>query len=137
VVVAASSSRSPRVDLPDSDVDDVAAALLRFRSGAVGTFANASVLPSNQIELDLVSDGRRTIVRMHPGAPHPRWTLTLDDGAGEATVETRRDPYEIQAEAFLDAVVQGDPGHVLSSYEDALLTDRLVRAVVAATGSRG
>lgn len=136
-VIAASSWRGSRADLADSDVDDVAVALLRFRSGAVGTFANASVLPSNQIELDLVSDGRRTIIRMYPGAPNPRWTLTLDDGAGEGTVETRRDPYEIQAEAFLDAVAQVDPGRVLSSYDDALQTDRLVRAVVSATGSRG
>jgi len=95
------------------------------------------VLPSNQIELDLVSDGRRTVIRMYSRAPHPRWSLTLDDGAGEGMVETRRDPYEIQAEAFLDTVVQGDPGGVLSRYEDALQTDRLDRAIVSATGSRG
>ena len=48
-----------------------------------------------------------------------------------------RDPYEIQAETFLDAVVTGDPSAVASTYADALLTDRLTRAVVAATGGRG
>jgi hypothetical protein len=48
-----------------------------------------------------------------------------------------RDPYEVQAEAFLDAVDAGDPGRVLSSYADALATDRLTRAVVAATGRGG
>ena len=36
----------------------------------------------------------------------------------------------MQAEAFLDAVRDGDPGRVLSSYADALLTDRLTRSVV-------
>ena len=48
-----------------------------------------------------------------------------------------RDPYEIQAAAFLDAVKAGDPRLVLSTYADALRTDRLTRAVVAATGAPG
>ena len=47
------------------------------------------------------------------------------------------DPYEKQAASFLDAVEWADPGGVLSSYEDALGTDRLTRAVVAATGAPG
>jgi predicted dehydrogenase len=136
-VLAAASARTRRIDQPDADVDDLAGALLRFRNGAIGAFASTSILPSNQVELDLLSDGRRTTIRMHPDAAGPRWSLTLDDGAGEATVEARRDPYEVQAEAFLDAVESADPRRVLSSYEDALLTDRLVRAVVTATGSAG
>jgi predicted dehydrogenase len=136
-VVAASSARSARPDLPDADVDDVASALLRFEGGAIGTFVNASILASDQISLDLLSDGRRTTIRMHPWPAGPRWTLTLDDGAGARRVETVRDPYDVQAEAFLDAVSHEDPSRVLSSYADALCTDRLVRSVVAATGSRG
>jgi len=74
---------------------------------------------------------------MHPSATRPRWTLTLDDGTGERQIETVRDPYDVQAETFLDAVELGDPVRVLSTYHDALATDRLVRSVVAATGSRG
>jgi myo-inositol 2-dehydrogenase/D-chiro-inositol 1-dehydrogenase len=141
VVVAASSARAPRPGLSDADVDSVAAAVLRFEGGAIGSFVNASILGSDQIELDLLSDGRRTTIRMHPGPAGPRWTLTLDEGAdgggGERTIETRRDPYDVQAEAFLDALARGDRDHVLSSYEDALVTDGLVRSVVSATGSRG
>ncbi len=137
VVLAASSARSPRTNLPDADVDDVAGAILRFDSGAIGTFVNASILSSDQIELDLLSERRRTTILMHPGQNGPRWTLTLDDGAADHTIETRRDPYDVQAEAFLDAVARGEPDRVLSSYADALITDRLVRSVVAATGSRG
>lgn len=136
-VVAASSAGSPRPALPDADVDVVASALLHFESGAIGTFVNASILGSDQVELDLLSDGRRTTIRMHPGPNGPGWDLTLDDGAGERRIETRRDPYDVQAEAFLDAVTERDPDRVLSSYADALVTDRLVRSVVAATGSRG
>jgi myo-inositol 2-dehydrogenase / D-chiro-inositol 1-dehydrogenase len=136
-VLAASSARTARPDLPDADVDAVASALLQFDGGAIGTFVNASILGSDQISLDMLSDGRRTTITMYPSATDPRWTLTLDDGTGERLVETMRDPYDVQAEAFLDAVEQGDPERVLSSYPDALATDRLVRSVVAATGSRG
>ena len=49
----------------------------------------------------------------------------------------KRDPYELQAAAFLDAVEADDPSAVLSTYADALQTDRLTRAVVAATGRPG
>jgi len=38
---------------------------------------------------------------------------------------------------FLDAVEAGDSTLVRSSYADAVKTDRLTRAVVAATGSAG
>ncbi len=48
-----------------------------------------------------------------------------------------RDPYEVESEAFLDAVETGDPDRVLSTYRDALATDRLTRSVVAAAGVAG
>ncbi len=65
------------------------------------------------------------------------WEVELRDGADVTVLPPGRDPYEIQAEAFLDAVVAGDPSAVPSTYADALLTDRLTRAVVAATGAPG
>ena len=46
-------------------------------------------------------------------------------------------PFVAQDAAFLDAVRTGDPARVFSSYADALKTDRLTRAVVAATGVGG
>ena len=52
-------------------------------------------------------------------------------------VTNARDPYEVQAEAFLDAVESGDPSRVLATYRDALATDRLTRSVVAASGTPG
>ena len=133
-VLAATSGRAPRATYPDADVDDVAAALVRFEGGVLGSFVNASILASSQIELDILSDGSRTTIRQLPGL---RWTLTLDDGDEETVVPARRDPYEVQAEAFVDAVATHEPGGVLSTYEDALRTDRLTRSVVAASGSRG
>ena len=61
------------------------------------------------------------------------WT----DEHGIHRIGPGRDPYEAQAEAFLDAVETHDPDAVLSTYADALRTDRLTRAVVAATGRPG
>jgi predicted dehydrogenase len=63
--------------------------------------------------------------------------VVFHDGRSERTLTPGRDPYEIQAEAFLDAVEAGDPSLVRSTYADALKTDRLTRAVVAATGVTG
>lgn len=136
-VLAAASSRHPRPAYPDADVDDVATAVVRFGSGALASFTSSCLLPSAVVEFDLVSEGSRATIRLADGPDGPHWNLTLEDGTGTAVIDAVRDPYQVQAEAFLDAVRDHDPGGVLSSYDDALRTDRLTRAVVAATGSPG
>jgi myo-inositol 2-dehydrogenase/D-chiro-inositol 1-dehydrogenase len=136
-VLAAASSRHPRDAYPDADVDDVATAIVRFSSGTLASFTSSSLLPSAVVEFDLVSEGLRSTIRLVDRAARSQWTLTLEDEAGSTVREPRRDPMEVQDEAFLDAVRDGDPGRVLSSYADALRTDRLTRAVVTATGSTG
>lgn len=136
-VVAAASHRANRPDAPDANVDDLAASLLRFRDGAIGSFVNASISDAGRVELELLSNGWRSSIRLESDDSGMHWTLALDDGAGEELVEARRDPYEVQSEAFLDAVVAGDAGRVLCTYDEALRTDRLVRSVVTATGSSG
>jgi hypothetical protein len=83
-----------------------------------------------------VSAGRRAVVRKPAGA-QTDWEVVLDGGGDPRAVPPGRDPYEVQAEAFLDAVDARDPARVLSTYPDALRTDALTRAVVAATGQRG
>jgi myo-inositol 2-dehydrogenase/D-chiro-inositol 1-dehydrogenase len=136
-VVAAASARHARPDVPDADVDDVATSIVRFDSGTLATFTNSSLLPSGVVEFELVSEGRRSTIRLIDRPDGPAYTLTIEDGAGATVHESTADPYAVQAEAFLDAVRDGDPERVLSSYADALLTDRLTRAVVRATGSAG
>lgn len=136
-VVGAASARHPRPAFPDADVDDVATAIVRFASGSIGSFSNSGLLPSGVVEFDLVAEGRRSTIQPDDLPDRPRWTLTVEDESGTTVRESARDPYEIQAEAFLDAVRDDDPGRVLSSYADALLTDRLTRAVVTAAGSTG
>ena len=65
------------------------------------------------------------------------WHASFDDGTAIHAIAAEMDPYELQAAAFLDAVEADDPSAVLSTYADALQTDRLTRSVVAATGMPG
>jgi predicted dehydrogenase len=136
-VLAAASERWDRPAYPDADVACVSGALLRFEGGAIGSFSNTCVSPEGVIEVELVSDGLHATIRLGGAWPATRWTLTLTDDTGTRVVENGRNAYEVQAEAFLDAVESGDPTRVLSSYADAVRTDQLTRAVVAATGQPG
>ncbi len=135
-VVGAVSVRDSHAGAP-GDVADAAAAVLRFANGAIGSFANAHRLASGSIEVALASDDLLTTLRKDPDGGQGDWHVSFDDGHQVLDLRTERDPYEIQAAAFLDAIEAGDPDLVLSSYGDALKTDRLTRAVVAATGAAG
>ena len=121
----------------DRSVAEAAAAVLRFDGGAVGSFASAHRLDTASIEITFASDGLLTTLRKIPAGGQGDWHVSFDDGHQVLDLRTERDPYEIQAAAFLDALDAGDPNLVLSSYADALKTDRLTRAVVAATGAPG
>lgn len=136
-VVGAVSTREEPVVPAGADVADATAAVLRFESGAVGSFANSRRLANAVVEMELASAGLVTTIRRGGDASPGAWEVTFADGHSVLTYPAGRDPYERQAEAFLDAVEAGDPNAVLSSYADAALTDRLTRAVVAATGKTG
>jgi len=136
-VVGAASTRDPIGSPRGVDVADSSAAVLRFAGGAVGSFANTRRIASAVIEVEFVSDGLLTTLTKRVDRGQGDWHASFDDGTAIRAISAERDPYEIQAAAFLDAVEAGDPGVVLSTYADALRTDRLTRAVVAATGIRG
>ena len=135
VVGAASVHETPATPV-GTDVADATAAVLRFESGAVGAFANTRRQSTPVVDISFTSDGLRTTIR-RAGALPQDWEVELRDGADVTVLPPGRDPYEIQAETFLDAIVAGDPSAVASTYADALLTDRLTRAVVEATGAPG
>lgn len=135
-VVGAVSVRDEPVVPPGADVVDATAALLQFETGAIGSFANTRRLASAVVEFELASAELITTVRRVGEGPGS-FEVSFADGRSVRTVPPGRDPYEAQAEAFLDAVESADPGRVLSSYADALKTDRLTRAVVTATGRPG
>ncbi|MEJ7748636.1 MAG: Gfo/Idh/MocA family oxidoreductase [Candidatus Limnocylindrales bacterium] len=135
-VVGAASYRDDPVVPEGADVVDATSAVLRFETGAVGSFANTRRLASHVVDISFASDGLLTTVR-RTGTETGRFEVIFQDGRSTVTVAPGRDPYEHQAEVFLDAVEARDPSLVLSSYSDALETDRLTRAVVAATGHSG
>jgi myo-inositol 2-dehydrogenase / D-chiro-inositol 1-dehydrogenase len=135
-VVGAVSVRDEPVVPPGADVVDATAALLQFETGAVGSFANTRRLASAVVEFELASADLITTIRRVGDGPGT-FEVSFADGGSVRTLAPGRDPYETEAEAFLDAVEAGDGARVLSSYGDALATDRLTRAVVAATGRPG
>jgi myo-inositol 2-dehydrogenase / D-chiro-inositol 1-dehydrogenase len=135
-VVAATSVREQPADPPGADVADATAAILRFEGGAIGSFVNSRRMATPTIELELVTAKGRAVVRKARGA-QTDWEVVLEGDGDPRTIPPGRDPYEVQAEAFLDAVDARDPARVLATYADALRTDDLTRAVVAATGSPG
>jgi myo-inositol 2-dehydrogenase / D-chiro-inositol 1-dehydrogenase len=135
-VVGASAFHETPATPPGADVADASAAVLRFDSGAVGAFVNTRRQSTHVVEIAFTSDGPLTTIRRTSPLPH-LWEAEFRDGSTVRVVPPGRDPYEIQAERFLDAVVNGDPSAVPSTYGDAVRTHRLTRAVVAATGSPG
>ncbi len=135
VVGAVSTQEHPFVPAGVNLVD-ATAAVLRFETGAIGSFANTRRIGSDTAEFELALADLLITIRKLPEA-QTTWQVTIADGTSVRTIDPGRDPYEVQAEAFLDAVDAGDPARVLSSYVDAARTDRLTRSVVAATGHGG
>ncbi|MFL5675001.1 MAG: Gfo/Idh/MocA family oxidoreductase [Chloroflexota bacterium] len=135
-VVGAASTRRPDADAA-VDVADSTAAVLRFETGAIGSFANTRKISTAVIEIEIVSDGLLTRLSKRADRGQGDWHATFDDGTVIRAISAECDPYETQAARFLDAVEWSDPRAVLCTYEDALRTDRLTRAVVAATGAPG
>ncbi|HYC06539.1 MAG TPA: Gfo/Idh/MocA family oxidoreductase [Candidatus Binatia bacterium] len=133
-VVAARAVVAHRASAPETDVAGATAAVLAFERGVVGSFVASCLLASSTVELELASDGLLATIRHGGTWPDVGWSLTLEDSAGRRVLEPRRNPWEVQAEVFLDAVAADDPTRPLSTYADALRTDRLTRAVVAAAG---
>jgi myo-inositol 2-dehydrogenase/D-chiro-inositol 1-dehydrogenase len=136
-VVGAASTLDILISRRGADVVDSTAAVLRFADGGIGSFANTRRLRSATIEIEFISEGFITTLTKRPERGQGDWHARYDDGTTIRSIHEGTDPYERQATAFLDAVRSGDPNRVLSSYSDALKTDRLTRAVVAATGATG
>jgi myo-inositol 2-dehydrogenase / D-chiro-inositol 1-dehydrogenase len=132
VVGAVALREEPTVPV-GADVADATAAILRFDAGAIGAFTNTRRQSTHVVDISFTSDGALTIIRRTSPLPHI-WEVEMRDGDSSTVLPPGRDPYEIQAERFLDAVEAGDPSAVPAPYDDAVRTDALTRAVVAATG---
>ncbi|MCW2849206.1 MAG: gfo/Idh/MocA family oxidoreductase [Marmoricola sp.] len=131
--VFAAESTLERDQWPGADVPTVSSALLRFRSGMLGTFSSSCLLESrHRVGLRLVSSGRVIELRERALSDHE---LRVDD---VAVARSDQDPIANEDQAFVDALLgRGDDVRV--PYDEALRTHALVCAVdrSAHTGEPG
>lgn len=117
--VHANYARRVMHDEPGFDQDDVHVVNLRFRSGAVASFAVTSILHRRwRVGLDIFCRNRVYRVRDDE--------LEIDDRDGIRTVPNTVDAGFAETDAFIRAIVTGDRSGILSDYDDALLTQRVV-----------
>lgn len=98
-------------------------ALLRFRSGVMGVFVNSHHAHETRIAFEVV---RGATITLDPA--RKEWALVRDG----ASTRPQRNPYAVQAAAFLDAIETRSPGRVLATYRDGLATHLLTLQVAAA-----
>lgn len=103
-------------------VPGATAALVRFDSGAIGTFTASHLLPrSTDVSLTLICERLRIEIRQD--------RVVFDGGDASEEIFTREDPYQVEDRAFLEALRTGDPGRVLCDYADALRSHRMACAI--------
>jgi len=108
-------------------VDDATAATVRFRSGAVATFAATCVLDAKAAAgLDVFAPGLRLRLT--------ETSLGIDDASGERRIEPVEDPRVLVDRAFI-AAVRGEPTGIVVPYPDALRTHRLGCAIARSARS--
>jgi myo-inositol 2-dehydrogenase / D-chiro-inositol 1-dehydrogenase len=126
-VAAALGANFARTAFPDADIAGVSAALLRYRSGAVGVFSATAVLPKPaSVGLRVVCDGLEVSITLSE--------TIIFDADGTRAFPATENPYVRQNAGFLDAVATGDPARVYCSYSDALLTHRTCLEIAALIG---
>lgn len=119
--VYASYSLQALHDAPGFDQEDVYTVNLRFASGVVGNFQATCLLHRRwYVGLDVLCRERAYRLREKD--------LEIDDADGIRTVALENDPGLDENAGFLRAVAGGDRAGVLSDYDDALETQRLVLA---------
>jgi predicted dehydrogenase len=125
-VLAGVGSRNDRLESKGSDVIDTSVAVVRFRSGAIGTFSSTALLAAPlAIGIELLSDGMAMTVTQDPTSGPAAWHLTVDDAGGRRVRKAIEDPFLAEDRVFLDAVRRGDPTGVVCTYRDALESHRL------------
>jgi predicted dehydrogenase len=122
-LVHAVGARSPRADFPDSDVDDVSAASLRFSTGAVGTVAATCLLGRlHRAGIHLFADGLALELS--------EAELVVGRDGGEEVHTANGDARGRPDRDFVDAV-KGGPDRMRVPYAEALRTHRLACALAA------
>jgi len=126
--VQASSSRAPRPEHPDSDIDDVTVATLQMVGGALGTLTASSLLRhKHRAGLEIIADGLALELT--------ETELRISTNTSPVTRSPGNDAKFDVDRAFVDAV-SGRGDDVRAPYAEALQTHRLGLAIAesAATG---
>ncbi|HZB48195.1 MAG TPA: Gfo/Idh/MocA family oxidoreductase [Mycobacteriales bacterium] len=122
--VSAVAARSPA---GAGDIDHVAAATLRFRSGAIGSLTASCLLRRGwRMGLEVVADGLALALTERE--------LTVDDGDGPRTVPAGVDPM-LRQDADFVAAVRGEPVRPRVPYAEALATHRVAVAAARAAAA--
>jgi len=110
----------------NSDIDDASCVTLRFRNGAIGNISSSCLLSHGRDwGADLITPDMR--IQLHLSSH----LLRISNGRREE-MRMQIDPYELEDKAFIEAVKEGNPGKIRSSYGDALKTLELTLAANSA-----
>lgn len=120
--VAAYGYRGIVPQTADYDVEDASAALLHFKSGAVGTIFSSDVATRSE-EVGLSAICENAMVEMKWG------NLTIREKETTCEYLPTVDPYVLESRAFIDAIKTGKPGAIRSDYADAFETLKLTLSV--------
>jgi predicted dehydrogenase len=101
--------------------EDVYTVNLRFRSGAIGNLSTCSIL-HRRFKVGLEILAKRRIYRIQEDAAE------VDGPDGSEHIERSNDAGLAENAAFLHAITTGDRSQILSTYADALRTQRVVIA---------
>ena len=120
--LSCAATQQHRPTYPDSDIADVSAVTLRFRSGAVAAISATCILAGpHAIGLTLLCEGMAVEVTESE--------LRVTTAAGTQVTPARVDPFLAEDAAFLRAVRgHEDPNGGCVPYGEALATHRLTTA---------
>lgn len=108
--------------VPELDIPDVTVTSYRLKNGAIGSLQQSFALPSGwRAGVDVIAEGMAAWWKMSE--------LVITDEDGTRSLKSQsKDPMALADRAFIDAVASGSPANLKSTYQDALLTHRVVMA---------
>ncbi|QNF30817.1 Gfo/Idh/MocA family protein [Metabacillus elymi] len=101
-------------DIPNMDIPDVTSVNVTFESGAVGHLDSSMIQFDHRSGVEILGRDFRILI---DGAD-----LLIVEKDSTITYKSKVDFYQEQDRVFIEAVMKGDPGLLLSNYEDGAKT---------------
>ncbi|GEN57365.1 hypothetical protein GCM10012290_19670 [Halolactibacillus alkaliphilus] len=108
--------------LEDVTVADVGTLNIHFDSGVIANITNTCVLPDGLFEAGFTFYTNKGMIHWSPEV------VIIETLAGKEKRKDTMDPYFLEDKVFVDAIVSKDTQHILSTYEDAFLTQCITDA---------